>query len=234
MTPSVVLIPGWAHPAESLRPLIAALEPAFAVHCVSAHELQEKKAPWLERQPPNTLLAGWSMGGIMALEAAAARPENIAGLIMLSSTARFCSDAGYPCGVEPHNLRTMRAGLERAPARILGRFFDQVCAPLKPAPEAREAFVSDALGLGLPALANGLDYLAAADLRPRLASIKIPVLLVHGEADAVIPCGASAYLAKNLPSATLVTKAGVGHNAPFAALSFVSEAIHAFAKRVLG
>ena len=87
------------------------------------------------------------MGGIMALEAAAARPENIAGLIMLSSTARFCSDAGYPCGVEPHNLRTMRAGLERAPARILGRFFDQFCAPGKSSSEAREAFIASAIGI---------------------------------------------------------------------------------------
>jgi pimeloyl-[acyl-carrier protein] methyl ester esterase len=60
----------------------------------------------------------------------------------------------------------------------------------------------------------GLDVLATADLRPGLAGVDLPVLLLHGDADPICPIGASRALADAVPGARLQAVAGAGH-APF-------------------
>jgi pimeloyl-ACP methyl ester carboxylesterase len=47
---------------------------------------------------------------------------------------------------------------------------------------------------------------------PRGSRIGLPVLLVHDEADDVVPCGHSAALLERLPGARLVTTRGLGHS----------------------
>ena len=43
------------------------------------------------------------------------------------------------------------------------------------------------------------------------ASIQTPTLVMHGEADTVIPVGVGQLLAKSIPHARLITYPGVGH-----------------------
>jgi pimeloyl-[acyl-carrier protein] methyl ester esterase len=60
----------------------------------------------------------------------------------------------------------------------------------------------------------GLDVLATGDLRPSLAALDLPTLVVHGERDAICPVGAARALAAAIPGAALRVLAGRGH-APF-------------------
>ncbi|HEX6136637.1 MAG TPA: alpha/beta fold hydrolase, partial [Casimicrobiaceae bacterium] len=64
------------------------------------------------------------------------------------------------------------------------------------------------------ALAGALELLRRVDLRPALARIDAPALVIGGDRDALVPIEATRALAAALPHATHVTIEGAAH-APF-------------------
>jgi pimeloyl-[acyl-carrier protein] methyl ester esterase len=64
------------------------------------------------------------------------------------------------------------------------------------------------------ALRGGLAILQHADLRSVVSSIAVPVQLIHGERDKLVPLAAAEYLAARLPTARLDAIPACGH-APF-------------------
>ncbi len=61
------------------------------------------------------------------------------------------------------------------------------------------------------AAARILESHADARVAPDLRSITVPTLIIHGEADAIIPVAAAEMMAATLPDATLVRLARTGH-----------------------
>jgi len=49
------------------------------------------------------------------------------------------------------------------------------------------------------------------DTSSRLGGIQAPVLVVHGDADALVPAEAARVLVRGIPNATLLTLAAAGH-----------------------
>jgi pimeloyl-[acyl-carrier protein] methyl ester esterase len=64
------------------------------------------------------------------------------------------------------------------------------------------------------ALRVAVDVLRYTDLRPELPSLRVPVLIVQGGQDRIVPTDAARYLARSLPDARLELIAPAGH-APF-------------------
>ena len=64
------------------------------------------------------------------------------------------------------------------------------------------------------ALAAGLEILRSTDQRAALAQINLPALVVGGQHDRITPPAAQAWLAAELPRATVVQIERAGH-APF-------------------
>ncbi|MBN1673552.1 MAG: alpha/beta fold hydrolase [Kiritimatiellae bacterium] len=240
----VILVGGWGYPPQALAPLaemlgrtVTLLAPdagpaAPAAGAAARHGPVSPFAAALRArlsgcsEPP--VVIGWSMGGLVALETAAAEPAVFGRLVLVNATARFCSDVGYPCGVAPGNLRAMRAGLARDPDAILSRFFADAAAPACAGPASVEAAVSAAKGQGTERLVAGLQYLARADLRGGLAAVRVPTLVVHGEADRIIPAAAAEYLGRHLPAARLRLLPGMGHELPLRAPDWLGAQIAAF------
>jgi pimeloyl-[acyl-carrier protein] methyl ester esterase len=78
----------------------------------------------------------------------------------------------------------------------------------------RERLSAEQLALApdVTAAREGLDALVAADLRDRVGAARdVPVLLVHGERDAICLPAASAWLAAHLPNSRREVLAGAGH-----------------------
>jgi pimeloyl-[acyl-carrier protein] methyl ester esterase len=193
MKPSLVMITGWAHGADSMQPLAERLAADVDVRILTgAQVLAEKKIPDAE------FIAGWSMGGMLAIEFLPAACKK---LVLVSSTAKFCAADGYDCGVPEKRLRRMIVQLKRDPAAVLAEFYKNVCYPL---PRHTCASVTE------NGLSEGLDYLLHADLRTNVPTLGIPVLLLHGEEDRIIPPSASDWLAQHLPAAA-VRLPGKGH-----------------------
>lgn len=214
MKPSLIAIAGWAHPAESLEPLADLLRDVCDVQTISAADF-DPHAPL--RSP--VLLLGWSLGGLLALEAAAAQPDAVQGLILINSTARFTVSHDWPHGLPAGELRALGRALRHDVATALHGFFT-LCAyhhPLLPTAP-----------LPLPALHKGLRHLAETDLRPLLARVSGPVLVLHAREDAVIPIGAGQALAAGLPRARLVVCEGIGHDLPVRAPGRVAAPVREF------
>ena len=160
------------------------------------------------------ILIGWSMGGMAAMEAAAAVPEKVHALILLGATPRFSgSEDGFP-GVTAASIRSVAVGLQTNPEHVLGDFFLRCAWPYQPAAAEVAAKVKLALNQGLRGLRAGLAYLMKADLRSRLSSITAPCLVIHGSDDRVTPMDAARMLAAVLMQAEVAWVPAAGHDLP--------------------
>ncbi len=218
----IVLLSGWAHGEQALGPLtelgtpgpivclsLASSDVGVEAEGVSTYALTVSNH--LDRWGEPGWLIGWSTGGVVALETAARYPEKVAGLVLLSATARFCSADGYPSGVKPGLLRAMIRGLMKNPGAVISDFISRALHPLEVGPEVLARRTQEALSEGPASLLRGLQYLAAADLRPDLSSIFLPCLIIHGMKDMIVPWEAGRYLASNLAHSRIELLPSTGH-----------------------
>ncbi|NUT41636.1 MAG: alpha/beta hydrolase, partial [Thermoactinospora sp.] len=56
--------------------------------------------------------------------------------------------------------------------------------------------------------------LASGDRTPLLAELNVPALVIHGEADQLVPLSGGHATAAAIPGARLVTYPGMGHDLP--------------------
>ena len=228
---TVILIAGWAHGAEAMIPLAEALGEASPVVSTSVSELyaeaqREGKSPgnWggrsccaralierISKIGGPVTLAGWSAGGMVAIEAAAALPQQVAALVLLSTAARFSSEDPLVPGAASAALRAMRGRIGRAPARVLRDFFVNAAAPQMMSEEALRRRVEAALEFGIDCLTDGLDYLRRADLEEAAKRLELPALLVHGAEDRILPWRAGERLASLIPGCSYEIIPNVGH-----------------------
>ncbi len=233
-TTPLALISGWAHGAGVWQPMLAALGTGWMVRLIGMPELTsagsapddmaQALARRLEAFPAPPILAAWSAGALAAIAAAAARPDLARGLVLLAGTAQFCHTPDYPWGQPLGSLQSLRRRLQRNARTALADFLDLTYAPAGLAMAERDVLIDAALASGRPALLAGLDFLERTDLRPVLPNVIIPVLLLHGRRDLVIPWQASEYLARRLPAAEL-DLLDTGHALPSHAPAAIAEAI---------
>ena len=138
------------------------------------------------------------MGGAIAQTLALARPEHLAGLILIGTGARL--------RVLPRLVELLR---ERS-AEGLRLIRDLSFAAGAP-PDGVEA-VERVLREGAPLVTLG-DYLACDrfDVRDRLTGIRTPTLVVTGTEDRLTPLTRGRFLADTIPGARLVEIPAAGH-----------------------
>jgi pimeloyl-ACP methyl ester carboxylesterase len=171
-----------------------------------ADSLPEMAALLLAENPGPLLLAGCSMGGMLALEAARQAPDRVRGLAILGSTAR-------PDTPELIKLRTQAIVQFEA-----GRVDELLRANALFAFHAahRAALVEPYIAMILRSGAAGLirqnrAVMARADLRPQLAAIECPTLVVGGEDDQLTPPECSREIAAGIAGARLHLLPQCGH-----------------------
>ncbi len=142
-----------------------------------------------------------SMGGLLVMELL---PEACKKLVLVSSTAKFCADEGYPCGTPEKILRRMIRQLKRDPDPVLEEFFRNVHHP-------NMCHTCASVREPLDSLVRGLEYLWDSDVRAKVPDIGIPVLLLHGAEDRIIPPSAAGWLNNHLPDSQLRIIENDGH-----------------------
>ncbi len=166
--------------------------------------------------PPGAVWLGWSLGALVALAAALAGAP-VAGLILTGATPRFTRAPDWPAALEPAVLEAFAADLERDPEATLRRFLSLQTRGAEGARATLRALRSGGLRRAAAqpaALRGGLEVLRTADLRARLAHLRIPVTVISGARDTLVPPAASEALAAAVPGAGHVLIPGAGH-APF-------------------
>ncbi len=154
------------------------------------------------RQHPS-ILVGWSMGGIVALETAIHFPELVRRLVLISSCAQFCAPSTDQHGVQSLPVRAMILGLHRDRDETLRRFFSLVHSA-SGATGPMAADLHQALRLDPDHLVHGLRYIQTADLRARLSAVRVPTLIAHGRQDRVISWRASQLLRAGIDGSDLL------------------------------
>lgn len=226
----VILVAGWAHRKGDLDGLASAVSrsrEAVVASCADLLSMAERAGasggPPLISPYARALaslaggvdgpcaVVGWSMGGIVALEAVSSGALRVDRMVLIGATARYCAADGYPHGVPAAHLRALRIGLRKNPRRTLRAFFHDVASPEVPAEGKINERVEAAMALGASALAHGLGYLQETELRDRLPKIGVPALVIHGRRDRIVPWRAGDYLARHLAGGRLVVHDDAGH-----------------------
>jgi pimeloyl-[acyl-carrier protein] methyl ester esterase len=235
MKQKMILVTGWSYPPESLRHLGDAMAEECEVESLNNSALIAKSnlaslfpcsayarglIAIMDQLTEPCWLGGWSMGGMIALEAAAQMPRFVKGLILISTTAKFCSDDGYAAGVPISTIQSMARRFKKDHRTTLRQFYSLAARPYGPdvtfMPEWSET------------MQNGLTYLEKADLRKVAQQVDLPTLVLHGLDDAVIPPEGGQYLAKLLKNGSFVSYYGVGHDLPHRRTKVVGEEILKF------
>ncbi len=159
-------------------------------------------------------LVGFAMGGALARRIAVERPHRVLSLTLMATGA---DDTG-PAAAEPPSLdwSNRRLAVRRmiAAAGELGGPFTPDEPHLRRVAERSYDRTHDMAACQ----ANHRRCPAGPPIRPRLASITAPTLVLHGTLDPLVPPTAAQALATEIPAARLVRLDGVGHEFPPAAV----------------
>lgn len=226
----LVLLHGWGMTPKVWNGLRICLSPRLAeTPALPGHDETPSPAAsltaWsdaiLATLPPRCVLAGWSLGSLIALDLAHRHPERIAGLVLFGATPSFVSRQetlrrpAWAHGLDTATVQSFCEGFATDSDATRRRFL-----ALQAVGESQRRGVVHSLqrAVALPedsqGLADGLTILAETDLRAQVAEISQPVTLIHGRDDALMPLAAAEWLAEHLPSATLTVLDDCGH-APF-------------------
>jgi len=179
---------------------------------------------------------GWSLGAMVALAACPSLHDRLAGMVLVSGTPKFTTTPDYPCALSHKEPRVLGLRLKKDCAKACGEFFRGMFTGEEISSVEYERIESGFFHeTQLPpfhAAFQTLDTLAAADLRDRLATIDVPVLLVHGSRDAICPADASRYMSERMPGAMLKILDGAGHAPMLTRASEFNGILHAFLERM--
>jgi pimeloyl-ACP methyl ester carboxylesterase len=145
-----------------------------------------------------TVLVGHSMGAAAALLAALGWPDLISGLVLVGASARL--------RVAP----ALIDGLASDPSAATSMLAHMLYAAEAPA-ELRAAAEADFHSCDPQVLRDDFRACDGFDIRPRLAELRAPALVVCGAEDRMTPTKLAAELQAGIAGAQLVSIAGAGH-----------------------
>ncbi|HMP72673.1 MAG TPA: alpha/beta fold hydrolase [Kiritimatiellia bacterium] len=207
---TLLLLPGWAYPGASLRPLADALAPRMVAEIHSPASCREQ----LVSSTGPVWLGGWSLGAMHAVSIADEFPDKVAGLLLIGFTARFCAESPTWPGTPVATVRGMARELMVQRERVLRNFFVGSAAPQTLPPEGLDQRVEDTSMMSTETLSEGLHALRTVDLRPVLPTITCPVRLFAAAEDRIVPVAATLASAALFPGARLKVHEGQGHELP--------------------
>jgi len=226
--PPLVLLHGWAMHGGVFAPLVERLSSRFTLHlvdlpghgrsrdstvplrldaCVEAIATQVPRAPW----------CGWSLGGMIALQAAATRADAVPVLAMLCASPCFVRGEGWKHGVSAEVFRSFADGLRNDYRGTLELFVALEAFGSDHAKDEIRSLRNELFARGEPAvhvLADGLELLETGDLRDALPTLTVPSLWIAGRRDRLVDPRAMRDAAALAPNADLRVIEHAGH-APF-------------------
>ena len=172
---------------------------------------------------PNVL--GLSFGGGLALELARRHPELPRTLLLASAYAGWAGSLP----AEEVQARVARAlnDAKRPPAEWVGSYLPSLFteAVTQEVVDETVAMMLDTRPAGMVPMLRGF---AEADLRDVLPQIRVPTLLLYGDADVRSPPAVAEALHDRIPTSELVVLPGVGHVSNLEAPEAFNRAVRDF------
>lgn len=165
-------------------------------------------------------VAGHSMGGYVALAFAREFPERVSGLAMVSSQ----TVADTP-ETRENRLSTAKQVMEKGVGVVV-----ESMTPKLSTDKRVQDYAKHLIGNQQPkGISTALNAMAGRpDSTELFATFKLPVLIIHGDADLLIPVKRGREMKAALPSAQYFELAGLGHMAMMEKPKAVADAFSTF------
>ena len=138
---------------------------------------------------PQSILVGWSLGGLFALYIAKHWPEKVSKVILVASTPFFAEQADWP-GISENVLNQFKEQLINDRDKTIERFLaiqamgsDSAKTDIKQI----KKLLNDFDAPKSEALNAGLDILQNEDLRTLFSHCAVPISGIFGRLDALVP-----------------------------------------------
>jgi len=209
----ITFIPGWGFQssiAKNWLPMCAQLidlPPIKGGYCTIetlCRSIEEKI------QPKDSILMGWSLGGLIAVNLYNRQPNRYNALILMASTPCFWAQTDWP-GISKEHQTLFTKNLNREYRVFLAYYLKLISEP----------FTLSKFSLKLQSYMipndDFNDYksyqeiLFQGDLRSEFSRIKIPTLVIQGGRDAIIPTEVTQYLMKLNPHLKYCVIPNAGH-----------------------
>lgn len=222
--PDLVLLHGWGLHSGVWSPLVQRLAGQFRCHLIDlpGHgdsplgDCRDLDA-WVDAvfrvAPPGARWIGWSLGGLVAQQAALRHPERISALVLAASTPRFVTAPDWPYAISVESLGLFVDEYEQDFDRVLQRFLTMQVSGSRERSATLQTLRAEFARKPPPrseGLRTGFEILKCADFRAALPAFPVPLYFLLGEYDMLIP----ARIVRQLGDVPVHVVAGAGH-APF-------------------
>ncbi|MGR9012462.1 MAG: pimeloyl-ACP methyl ester esterase BioH [Gammaproteobacteria bacterium] len=234
---AIVLVHGWAMHSGIWREFARQLALNYQVICIDlpGHGHSEAIDPFtLERIsdelvkiiPPfekgEICWLGWSLGATVVLDIAARYPERVSSLILLAGNPMFAIEATdrppetqppWP-GMDVRLLDDFAGHLNENCQATLLRFLSLQVNGIPDRKALLKALKTAVFECDAPdekTLQGGLDILKQADMRPVLGGLTVPVSVILGGLDTLVPVAVGQKMQQILPSLELSIIDRAGH-----------------------
>ena len=165
----------------------------------------------------NTMVMGWSLGGLIAFNLSHRYPELIKKLVIVAGSPQFVQSSDWPHAMPEETFNGFATTLVDDYRATIQRFLAIQALGSEHARHAIMALRARVFINGEPRLAAlraGLNLLSNSNVRNQLPEIHCSTLIILGGKDTLVPAGAGAETVALLPGAQLEIIKGAGH-APF-------------------
>ncbi len=198
----LVMIHGWGFDTGVFKNLADRLETDYRLQLidlpgyagksdVSEYSLQNITAIVAEQIEDQVIIIGWSMAGLIGIDLACRYPEKVKKLILLTSTPCFGKKRDWSAAMDRNILKKFVMEYNKQPAETLDKFSYLAAEGTKnPRSWIRELKRLSIKKVSQQALEQGLQILLMSDLRNNLKEVKVPILMIFGEKDSLVPVSA--------------------------------------------
>lgn len=228
----VILLHGWGMHGAYWQSLIDGLQDKYRVHSIdlpghgkSRYQDEQSMDDFIVRlrQTIDTVtdqavhVIGWSLGGLLGQQLSLQFPDSIKSLQLIASSASFVQRANWPHAMRQQVLTDFADMLMQDYRITLNRFLALQVRGSEQQQQGLRELKAKLFSRGEPnplALREGLSLLQQVDLRQAISALAIPVMLLGGERDTLVPAAALLAMAQQIKQSKLHIIKGAGH-APF-------------------
>ena len=228
--PELVLIHGWGLSGNVWEGIYAPLSqfarvtlldlPGYgrsALMLDKEYNLVNLAAEIAHRINDDSIVLGWSLGGMIATQMAVNFPQKVKKLILVASSPQYYRSKNWPHAVDTEILQSFASELVSDYKETILRFLAIQALGSDHSQEEIRLLRQRVFRDGTPkptALQAGLDILLSANLRPILSDIHCSSLIINGQNDRLVPMKSGQTLSKLIAKSQLAIFKGASH-APF-------------------
>ena len=238
----VILLHGWGFSSAIWRPLIQALHAegceavypidlpgfgtAFYEPCASLEKVLDSI---VEQLPEKSVLCGWSLGGMLAVQIAARHPEKIAAIITIGSNLHFTNTNDWP-GMPAEDYQQFCQRFSNQPEKTWRRFLALQTRGDNDAARAAATLelIADYSTIQPDTAEKMLAFLGDIDNGTAFAILTMPGLHCLAENDAITPAAIAPLLETINSKQQVKILSGSGHAMPVSRTTQLADLITDF------